>query len=194
MSAEWLGAIASLLTFIVIGATAVTALVQLRHIRNSNQIAVFTEIRHNLESPELRRTLSLIRSEFPQKMHDPEFRMRLFDPNSEESRMVRDFGNFLDGAIAPLVKHGMVDRDLACDLFYVPVVTAWDTLAPYIATSRALLGYSMWEDLEYLRLLCEDFRERYPDGTYPKHAKRLLLPQPWPELEAIRSQRTADEP
>lgn len=183
MSAEWVGAIASLLTFLVIAATAVTALVQLRHMRNSNQIAVFTEIRHNLESPHLQRLLAFVRHEYPQKADDPEFRLRLFDPQTEEAQMLRELGNFLDGAIAPLVKHGMVDRDLACDLFFLPVVLTWDTLAPYIATRRALLGYALWEDFEYLRLLCEDFRKRYPDGTYPKHAKRVSLPQPWPEFD-----------
>lgn len=188
MSAEWVGAIASLLTFVVIGATALAALVQLRHMRNSNQIAVFTEMRHKLESPEFQAALAFVR-DFPQKAGDHEFRMRLFDLNSEESRTVRNLGNFLDGALAPLVKHGMVDRDLACDLFYPVVVRTWNALAEYIATNRAVLGYDMWEDFEYLTLLCNDFRARYPTGTYPPHAKRVPLPEPWPELAEIQALR-----
>lgn len=182
MSAEWVGAIASLLTFVVIGATAVTALVQLRHMRNSNQIAVFSEMRHTLESAAFQTALTFVRREVPEKSGDPEFRMRLLDPESKEAQLVQNLGNFLDGALAPLVKHGMVDRDLACDLFYMPVVRTWDNLAQYIATRRAALGYDMWEDLEYLALLCKDFRTRFPEGTYPAHARRLPLPPPWPEL------------
>jgi uncharacterized membrane protein YqjE len=49
---EWLAAIASVATFLVIGATAIAALIQLRHMRNSNQLAIFSEARHNMETPE----------------------------------------------------------------------------------------------------------------------------------------------
>ncbi len=189
MNAEWVGAIASLLTFAVIGATAVTALVQLRHMRNSNQIAVFTEMRHKLESPEFQTALAFVRNDVPKKSGDRDFRLLLLNPSSEESRMVRDLGNFLDGALAPLVKHGMVDRDLACDLFYLVIVMTWDNLAPYIASNRAVLGYDMWEDFEYLTLLCKNFRDRYPRGTYPPHAKRVPLPAPWPEADEARRLR-----
>lgn len=181
MTAEWVAAVASVATFVVIGATAVAALVQLRHLRNSNQIAVFTEIRHKMEAPEFEEALRFIRYSLPAKLNDSAFRMRLLDVTSSERRMVTDVGGFIDGAVAPLVKHGMVDRDLACDLFYFPVVMCWDNLSPFIASSRAALGYRMWEDFEYLALLCKNFRVRYPHGTYPKGVEGLPLPEPWPE-------------
>ncbi|MBV8638306.1 MAG: hypothetical protein JO322_09490 [Candidatus Eremiobacteraeota bacterium] len=181
MTAEWLAAIASVATFVVIAATAVAALVQVRHLRNTNQIAVFTELRHRMEVPDFQEGICFIRFELPERTDDPEFRRRLLDRTTRESEIVRDIGNFIDGAIAPLVKHRMVDRTLACDLFYFPVVMCWDHLAPFIATSRAMLGYTMWEDFEYLALLCKNFRARYPEGTYPRNTPRLPLPEPWPE-------------
>lgn len=181
MTAEWVAAIASLATFVVIGASAIAGLVQLRHLRNSNQIAVFTELRHQMEAPEFKESIRYIRYELPEKLNDPSFRVRLLDANSSEGRRIRDLGNFIDNAVAPLVKHGIVERDLACDLFYFPVVMCWDTLAPFISTSRARLGYRMWEDFEYLTLLCKEFRLRFPHGTYPKRAPALTLPEPWSE-------------
>lgn len=181
MTPEWVAAVASVATFAVIGATAVITLIQLRHIRNSNQIAVFTEIRHRMETPDFQDAIRFIRYELPQQMNDSAFRVRLLDGSSSESKVVVEVGNFLDSAIAPLVKHGIVDRDLACDLFYFPVVMCWDTLAPFIASSRSILGYRLWEDFEYLALLCKDFRARFPRGTYPRRRAPLPLPESWPE-------------
>jgi hypothetical protein len=181
MTAEWVAAAASVATFAVIGATAVTALIQLRHVRNSNQITVFTELRHKMEAQDFQEAMRFVRYEVPQRLDDPAFRRRILDRYSSEGRLIRDIGDFLDTAIAPLVKHRMVDRDLACDLFYLPVVMTWDTLAPFIASCRAATGYRMWEDFEYLTLLCKDFRTRFPHGTYPKGAAPLPLPEPWPE-------------
>lgn len=185
MTPEWVAAVASVATFVVIGATAIVALIQLRHMRNSNQIAVFTEIRHKMETPDFQDAIQFIRYELPQKLNDSTFRARLLDRTSSEGKLVVDVGTFLDSAVAPLVKHSMVDHDLACDLFYYPVVMCWDTLAPFIASSRTMLGYRMWEDFEYLTLLCKKFRARFPRGTYPRGAAALPLPETWPEGCAV---------
>jgi hypothetical protein len=191
MTPEWVAAIASVATFLVIGATAIVTLIQLRHMRNGNQIAVFTEIRHKMESPDFQNALQFIRDEVPQKLNDSGFRVRLLDRNSSEGKLIVDVGNFLDSAIAPLVKHGIVDRDLACDLFYYPVVMCWDTLASFIASHRTMLEYRMWEDFEYMTLLCKNFRARFPHGTYPRGAAALPLPEPRPEAANFA---TAGEP
>jgi hypothetical protein len=186
MTPEWVAAIASVATFLVIGATAIVTLIQLRHMRNGNQIAVFNEIRHRMETPDFQDALRFIRYEVPQKLNDSVFRVRLLDRTSSEGKAVVDVGNFLDSAVAPLVKHGIVDRNLACDLFYYPVVMCWDTLASYIASSRSIVGYRMWEDFEYLALLCKNFRSRFPHGTYPRGAAALPLPEPWAEANSPR--------
>ncbi len=191
MTPEWVAAIASVATFVVISATAIVTLIQLRHMRNSNQIAVFTEIRHRMETPDFQDALRFIRYELPQKLNDSAFRVRLLDRNSSEGKVVVDVGNFLDSAVAPLVKHGIVDRNLACDLFYYPVVMCWDTLASFIASRRTMVGYRLWEDFEYLTLLCKNFRARFPHGTYPARAAALPLPEPWPEASSFA---TAGEP
>ncbi len=188
MSADSVAAAASVATFLVIAASAIAALIQLRHMRNSNQIVVFNEIRHTLESTEFRDALRFIRYEVPARIDDVAFRARMLDPDASEAKSVTEIGNFLDFAVAPLVKHGFVDRNLACDLLYYPTVMCWDNLASFIASRRAMAGYRMWEDFEYLSLLCKDFRRRYPLGTYPKGVRALPLPPPWPET--ARSNKT----
>jgi hypothetical protein len=52
MSLELLNTFATFGTFVVITATAVAALVQLRHARSSNQIAALNELRKAQETPE----------------------------------------------------------------------------------------------------------------------------------------------
>ena len=113
MTSEWIAAIASVATFAVIAVGTVLALVQLRHLRNSNQIAVFTELRHKMESIEFQHALRFIRYQVPEKLNDPAFRFRVLDRDSSEARLIAEVGSFLDSAVAPLVKHGIVDRDLA---------------------------------------------------------------------------------
>ncbi|HEY9180609.1 MAG TPA: hypothetical protein VIO32_07800 [Candidatus Baltobacteraceae bacterium] len=179
MSPEWITAISSFATFLVIAASAIAAVVQLRHVRNSNQIVAFNDIRHHMESAEFERASRFIRDEVPVRMDDPSFRRTLLDAESHEWQTIASVCNFLDGAAAQLVKHGMVDAMLACDVWYAQVVRSWDSLAPLIATKRARLGYALWEDFEYLTIRCKQFRKNYPNGTFPKHMKRLPLPEPW---------------
>lgn len=178
MTADWLAAAASLATFVVIAASAIAAIVQLRHVYNSNQLAFFNDFRHETETPEFRAAISFIIYEYPQRVQDPAFRDALMRPNSEEWLKIREVGNLLDSTAA-IVKHGMVDRDLACDMLYSTVIRTWETLAPLIATRRAELGYAVWEDFEYFVLLCRRFRARFPDGTYPRGEERVALPAAW---------------
>lgn len=185
MTAEWVGALASLATFVVIAASAVVALIQLRHMRNSNQLAVFNEFRRHMESEEFRVALSLAMREFPERSSDSAFRQDVLRNDSREWLLIRELLNYLDYTGA-LVKHGMVDRELACDLFYAQVVGSWTTLREFIASRRALAGYRVWEDYEYLYIQCQKFRERYPEGTFPKDLPPAPLPEPWPEVANMR--------
>ncbi|HKU66155.1 MAG TPA: hypothetical protein VJP85_00075 [Candidatus Baltobacteraceae bacterium] len=182
MSAEWVTAIATAGTFFVIAASASAALVQLRHMRTSNQVLIMNELRNKMDSAEFKRAVRFIRYELPDRMRsDSEFRRTLLANTGPEAEMIADVGEFFDFEASQLVKHNMVDARLACDWLYSPVVPCWDALAPLISSRRAMLGYSVWEDFEYLALLCKRFRQRYPEGTYPRGTERLPLPAPWPE-------------
>ena len=185
MTAEWLTALSSLATFIVIGASAIAALIQIRHVRNSNQIVVFNEMHHQLDSKEFQATLNFIRKELPKRMQNPEYRRDLLLGQAPEWQAIRDVANFFDHAAVP-VKHGMVNRDLACDVWYSAVVSTWDALAPFTASMRKVRGVRLWEDFEYFALVCKAFRKRYPNGTFPKGMPGAPLPEPWPESYEVR--------
>lgn len=183
MSAEWVTALSSLATFVVVGASAIAALIQLRHMRNVNQLAVLNDVRHTMESAEFREAVKFVMFELPKRVDDAIFRQALLSRATPEWEKLMLVGNFFDQA-GVFVKHRMVDRDLACDVWYGPVTRSWNALAPVIASQRARLGYRLWEDFEYLVVLCKRFRERYPLGTFPKNMQPLALPEPWPEVAA----------
>jgi len=77
MSLEAWSTVASLDTFIVIAATAVAALVQLRHTRSGNQIAVVTEMRETLESERFSQTRRFVAEEVAKLLADPAAREKL---------------------------------------------------------------------------------------------------------------------
>jgi hypothetical protein len=182
MSAEWVTAIATAGTFVVIAASAAGAFIQLRHLRSGNQIVVLNELRRKIESPDFKKAVAFVRYELPQRMKDDSaFRSALLANTAPELEVIVDVAHFFDFEAAQLVKHRMVDAKLACDWLYHPVVPCWDALAPLIASRRAMRGDRMWEDFEYLALLCKRFRKKYPAGTYPKGEEGLPLPEPWPE-------------
>lgn len=80
MPYELLSAVASLGTFVVIAATAIAAIVQLRHIRASNQLNIVLGYLNQAESKEMQERLAFVRNELAKKMGDPAFRAGLEAP------------------------------------------------------------------------------------------------------------------
>jgi uncharacterized protein DUF4760 len=186
MTAEWVTAIATAGTFVVIAASAVAALVQLRHMRGSNQIVALTEIRETLESAEFEAAMKYIHRELPRRLQDPDVRKRLLEQGSstDEFIPIRVVCNFFE-SFGAFVKRGIIDRDIACDLYGPPVLVNWEILAPFIFNKRtASNNPSLFENFEYLAAISTAWNERHPNGAYPKHAMRMPQPEYWPELKA----------
>ena len=186
MSADWVTAIATVGTFVVIAASAAAALIQLRHMRGSNQIVALTEIRETLESSEFEAALKYVQREFPRRLADPDVRRRLLEPGHtpDEFIPIRTAANFFE-AFGAFVRRRIIDPDIACDLFGPIVLANWEILAPYIVNRRAAANNpAFWENFEYFAAMSKDWIERHPGGTYPRNAKRMPQPEYWPELSA----------
>ena len=74
MPLETWSAVASVGTFVVIAATAIAAIVQLRHLSTSNQLAGLLSILGRSEDPQLVEWSDTIRTALEQKLPDPAFR------------------------------------------------------------------------------------------------------------------------
>jgi hypothetical protein len=183
MSLELLNTLASLGTLLVIAATAIAALAQLRHSRGGNQIIALTECREVLESEAFATALRFVRRALPEMMKDPATRARLMVvPVDEDLRPVNVIGNFFE-TMGSFVKHDIIDEEIACDLWSGIVESAWDSLVPVLAILRRTVGPALWENFEYFAARAKAWSGRHGGGTYPKDVPRLPVDDVWKEAD-----------
>ena len=189
MSLELWNTFATFGTFVVIAATAIAALVQLRHARGSNQIVALNELQDASHTPQYEAAEHVVRTELEHKLKEPEFRYqaRHRAARTPESRAfmakLQTVGNFYEN-MGLLVKSGLVDKALAMDTWSGQVPGDWERMAPYVAMLRRELGDALWENFEYLTVLAEDWIAAHPKGAYPAGVRRIVLSDEW--LEADR--------
>jgi len=173
MSADWVTALATLGTFIVIAASAVAALLQLNHMRGSNQIAALTECRETLESDAFQEARYFVLRELTGVLEDPEVQRELVEERvPKELRQAQYVANFFE-SMGAFVRFNIIDRTIACDLWSTSVIAIWEELRP---VTRALRRRDpgVWENFEYLAALSKQFVERFPT-SYPRNMPRLDL-------------------
>lgn len=192
MSAEWLTAIATAGTFVVIAASAVAALIQLQHIRGSNQIAAMTEFRETMESEEFQRAQRFVSFELPERLKDPAEQIKATTlPFIEEYAAVATVANMFE-ALGSFVRNGVIDADVACNVVALIAVRNWDALLPIITyVRRKVSSKALWENFEYLALLSKRYIKVHPSGDYPRGVPRLPE-DPWLADTIERGRTTAE--
>ncbi|HZZ66065.1 MAG TPA: hypothetical protein VFE17_11235 [Candidatus Baltobacteraceae bacterium] len=174
MSPEWVGAVAAMGTFVVIAASAMAALIQMRHMRSANQIALFTAYNTEFDSPQFASAFAYVRTELPKHEFTQEeltnlvngiYLGRLHD--------ARTIGNFFED-MGSFVATGVLHQSIVCNLYSQNVLDAWHAMAPiafFVRKHRDMVG--IWENFEYLAVLAEQFTTRHPNGVYPKNLRRM---------------------
>ena len=197
MTLELWNTFATFGTFVVIAATAIAALVQLRHARGSNQIAALNELQDASQTPQFEEAQHSVSTELGSKLKDPEFRYQLANRAARaiENRAfmgkINLVGNFYEH-LGLLVKTGLIDRELALDFWSGTTPLAWEAFAPYLAIARRSAGDATWENFEYLAVLSQDWRAAHPKGAYPAATRRIGLKDAW--LEADRQYEASRVP
>jgi hypothetical protein len=179
MSFEAVNATAQVATLIVITATAVAAIVQLRHVRTSNEIALLTKLHDTLQSPDFVEARHFVGHSLAAMLRDPDRQASLgIGPPPPDLRLAILLGNFYEN-IGMFVRLGIVDRATVCELWNGLIRDAWKGLSPMLALLRRQpVNFDIWENFEYLAMLAEDWVAQHPRGTYPAGARRLALPSP----------------
>ena len=181
MSWEAITALASLGTFFVIGATAIAALVQLRHLRAANQLnALLTVLRFPYD-PIQREARKFVTEELPQLLADRNFRREIEEGAVNRAKhkelVVCDYYE----RIGSFVKNGLLSAELYLDQS-TPELT-WRTVEPVISIARRKRGPTVYENFEYLIALSREWEDRHPNGNFPRGYKRLALQDPWLALD-----------
>ncbi len=195
MSLEAWSTVASFATFVVIVATAIAALIQLRNTRSGNQILAVTELDKMLGSEKLLRAQRFVAEEVPKLIADSAGRSRLaaqpFPPDLEP---IRDVGNFFE-LLGVFVKFGIIDRALAIDLWDGVVFGRWKQLEPVVMIRRQA-NSGVWANFEYFAVLCEESLARTAGDYYPRGVPRMTIDKR--SLEAAeafaKGQATGSEP
>ena len=187
MSLEAWNTVASFATFVVICATAVAAIVQLRHMNSNNQIVVLHELRNTLEGNEFQTAWYATR-DLIARLPDAAFRRELLDRSvrsPETQRLMvsaNNVCNFYEN-MGMLVKAGFVQRQPVLEMWAPNISAQWSELKPYIAIARRRES-AVSEHFEYLAVLSEDFISSHPSGTYPPGVRRAQVHDPWLEEDA----------
>ena len=176
MSPEWVTAIATAGTFLVIAASAIAALLQLRHMRGGNQIVALTECRETMESREFQEARQFVRTKLPDLLRDPAIVQAIATgPMPLELYSANYIGNFFE-SMGGFVRFGIIDKTIACDLWCGVVYGSWLSLVPMTRVIRKR-DPGLWENFEYLAVLSKRFMERQPT-SYPARMERLPLDEP----------------
>jgi hypothetical protein len=191
MSLELINTLGTLTTAFVIAATAVAAIVQLRHMRAGNQINAMLSIGQELGAKDLEEAWMLLRRKLAAMMEHPDFRAFLVasargaatphvtDDYSEVRRSSIAVGNAYE-ELGILVKAGIVDRTLFLDRYSWIIITRWTLMQNLIGLTREAAGVDgIWENFEYLAVLSQDWISEHA-STYPKGVRRMPVSNPWP--------------
>ena len=178
MTAEWATAIGTIGTFVVITASAIAALLQIRHMRSGNQIAAFNELRETMESTAFRDALHFIRTEAPDRLKDPVILSAIVEGNlSGEYAPIRMVANVYE-SLGLFVRIGMMDRVIACELWSLIVLDIWNKLRPLTAALRSAYSSAIWINFEYMAALSEQRVAGFHADEYPAGVKRMPLDEP----------------
>lgn len=190
MNLEVINTIAALVTVSIVAATAIAALIQLRHLRAANQIHALLAAGEKLDSREFTDALAIMNGGLEAALANPEFReyeiairRRLPPPKVEKQWADMHYACILVGntfeLMGSMVKSGIVDQRLLVDQYCGVALGAWKRLADFTAFGREAGDPNGWEYFEYLAILSEDWLKSNP-SSYPQGVRRYPLHNPWP--------------
>ena len=175
MTAEFVTAVSAFLTFLVIALSSIAALVQLRHIRSSNQLVGLLRYTEWWDTPHMQSCIKFVRTELPQRLRDPKYRDELLQgvatrsdhPELLVADWVEQAGSY--------IKYGLLAEEQFLDLAAGFIDSIWDCLEPVVALRRIRGGEAIFENFEFLALRSKSWRRRHAAGNYPTGCQRLLL-------------------
>lgn len=164
-------------TFLVILGTAIAAIVQLRHMRRSNQLQAVLAIRSH-STPAVAEAFEFVSSALGDKLKDPQYRAELQDDFAPSRAIHKELvlADYYEN-IGTYVKKKFIDEDV-----YFEIASPgryWSLIEPAIAIYRRKRNATAYENFEYLVLRERAWDEAHPDGALPKSAGRLTLADPY---------------
>jgi hypothetical protein len=173
MSLELWTVVFSGATFVVIAATAIAALIQLRHMRAGNQLNALLTLLEMWDKPEMQSHIRYMRTTLQEKIKDPKFLAAYEEAGLSRADhpelLVADFWE----QIGTFMKYGLIDERSWFDIASAQIGRSWRDLEPVVLAARGTRGPSAFENFEYLAVRAELWVRRSPEGYYPKRMPRM---------------------
>jgi hypothetical protein len=173
VSLELVNTIAAVGTFVVIAATAVTAVVQIRHIRLANQLSGLLTTFSLLQDPSTRTLINFVRHDLKEKMQDHTFRESLLEIPIDRDKHPELYLCDIYQHVGSFVRSGLIDEETYMQTDWYNVKLYWDLLADVVQTARTNRPH-LFENFEYLAARATAWIELHPDGDYPHNERRML--------------------
>lgn len=174
MTLEVVNTVATVATFLVILASAIAAVIQLRHLRAGNDLQGLLKVLETAYEPAIQEAFDFLSHDFPEKIKDPKFRQELLmhpiDSHVHKELIAMEYYERLGS----FVKNHLISTKFYLDCSSPDLY--WDVLAPVVGAMRQSHGQSAYENFEYLVVLSKNWNERHPEGNYPKGVRRLPIP------------------
>jgi hypothetical protein len=136
MDANWVAAIASVASAAVVAVTAVAAFVQIRHVRNANDITIYLRLVDRLDAPESRTVFPAIEAFAERLATDADLRTRMTGwRGAEEFWEIESFVIFLEHLSTLVLTGGLSERLILAE-YADSIVELWDGLAESIYLRR----------------------------------------------------------
>ena len=188
MSLDAVAALSQVGTFIVIAATAVTAIVQLRHLRSGNQLMWMRGLAQDYEGAEFRDAFHVVRAELTERLKEKPFRDELRSGLIDRARhpevvilnLFENWGRYYRG--------GAVDRTLFLTQFCRVIVSHWEVLEPAVTLIATRTGgmNTSFGSFEYLTVKARAWMAENPHADYPKGTPRIPLTDKWAAEDAAK--------
>ena len=177
MSLEAWSTFASVGTFVVIAATAIAAVFQLRHMSAANKFSWAQHFIREYEGVERRSAFDFVRKELAARLQDPAFREELRAGTGDRSTHPEiTICNFFD-QWGMYYRDGVIDRRSFMRVNAGIVVSFWKRLEGAIALmADPEDGNVSFQQFEYLTVEARRWLARNKAGDYPKGVERISLP------------------
>jgi len=164
-------------TFVVIAATAIAAVVQLRHLRASNQLNAMLTIMELWNEPALQDQIAYVRGDLQRKIKDggyvADLQLEIAKGPVTRSGHPEFFVLDLWEQVGAFMKYGLIDEAPLLDIVAPQVLGTWSQLEPIVACLRERFGASAFENVEYAAVRSRLWLDRHPEGTYPRGTPRM---------------------
>lgn len=159
MTLESLSSWASVATTVVIAATAIAAIIQIRQLKLATQLEGFLALHREYGSPQMYAARQYVAIVLPQRLRDEAYRAELINGTAFiESHPELILGNFWE-KVGGLVSAGMLEPNLYLDMGAYRVIEAWQQLEEVIRLRRQAEPLQ-WASFDHITKLSREYLAR----------------------------------